>query len=68
MQTEPSRLVSRIFYELYISGKFMILAKFWISIETRENDPKFHGDHEYLFEDSPVVEQLSLTSGKCALN
>jgi hypothetical protein len=56
--------VSRIFLN-YSSGKFSILAKFWISLKTYQIDPKFHGDHENLvrFEDNPTVEELLLTSG-----
>jgi hypothetical protein len=30
------------------SGKFSILAKFWISFKSDQIDPKFHGDHEYM--------------------
>jgi hypothetical protein len=53
------------FPELYSSGKFSILAKFWISFKSHLIDPKFHGDHEYLvyFVGSPMVEALSSTSG-----
>ncbi|EFX82167.1 hypothetical protein DAPPUDRAFT_101612 [Daphnia pulex] len=44
------------------SGKFSILAKFWISFETHLIDPKFHGDHEYVayFDHSSMVEALWL--------
>jgi hypothetical protein len=33
--------------ELY-SGKFSILAKFWISFKSHLIDPKCHGVHEYV--------------------
>jgi hypothetical protein len=48
--------------QLYVSGKFSILAKFWISFKTYQIDPKFHGDHEYLvyFDDRSTVEELLL--------
>jgi hypothetical protein len=51
--------------ELYSSGKFSILAKFWISFKSYLIDPKFHGDHDYLvyFYGSSMVKSLSLTSG-----
>jgi hypothetical protein len=47
------------------SGKFSILAKFWISLKSQHIDPKFHGDHDCLvyFDDSSMVKALSLTSG-----
>jgi hypothetical protein len=50
------------FPELYSSGKFWILAKFWISFKLHLIDPKFHGDHEYVvyFDDSSMVEALWL--------
>jgi hypothetical protein len=46
----------------YSSGKFSILAKFWISFKSQLIDPKFHGDHEYVgyFDDSSMVEELWL--------
>jgi hypothetical protein len=34
--------------QLYVSGKFSILAKFWISFKSHLIDPKFYGDHEYV--------------------
>jgi hypothetical protein len=48
--------------QLYVSGKFSILAKFWISFKSHLIDPKFHGDHEYAvyFDDSSMVEALWL--------
>jgi hypothetical protein len=51
--------------QLYVSGKFSILAKFWISFKLHLIDPKFHVDHEYLvyLVGSSMVEALSLTSG-----
>jgi hypothetical protein len=47
------------------SGKFSILAKFWILFKSHLIDPKFDGDHEYLvyFVGSSMVKALSLTSG-----
>jgi hypothetical protein len=55
------------FPELYTgsSGKFSILAKFWISFKLHWIDPKFHVDHEYLvyLVGSSMVVALSLTSG-----
>jgi hypothetical protein len=56
--------VSKIFLN-YSSGKFSILAKFWISLKSPLIDPKFHEDHEYLVDlvDSSMVKALSLTSG-----
>jgi hypothetical protein len=47
------------------SGKFSILAKFWISFKLHWIDPKFDVDHEYLvyLVGSSMVEALPLTSG-----
>ncbi len=48
------------FPELYSSGKFSILAKFWNSFKSHAIVSKFHGDNEYVvsFDDSSVVEVL----------
>jgi hypothetical protein len=42
------------------SGKLSILVKFWISFDSHQIDPKFHGDYEYLVEidDSSMVKAL----------
>jgi hypothetical protein len=49
----------------FSSGKFSILTKFWISFKLHLNDPKSHGDYEYLvyLVGSSMAKALSLTSG-----
>jgi hypothetical protein len=51
--------------QFYVSGKFSILAKFWISFKFDLIDPKFHVDPEYLvyLVGSSMVQALSTTSG-----
>jgi hypothetical protein len=51
--------------QFYVSGKFSIWTKFWISLNVHLIDPKFYVDYEYLvyFDDSSMVKALSLTSG-----
>jgi hypothetical protein len=52
-------------FKNYPEGKFLILAKFWISLKSHLIDPKFHGDHDCLvyFDESSMVKLPSLTSG-----